>query len=171
MLALIKKNLKIFLNIIKDLNLNLKETLMSEKNKIEEKQKLIILKNIKKRFSSMKKTDIEQQLKSHKWLNQLIEEEIQKCYNKKKKKVIFYSKLFSIKCARRFIINFRRQTQRTKVPANQVKKITQQNIFSNIIKQIPSESYKKFTIDYDQSDNISTEEVKKYEPPPDEDKF
>ena len=65
-----------FDNIIKDLNLNLKETLMSEENKIEEKQKLIILKNIKKRFSSMTKTDIEQQLKSHKWLKQLIEDQI-----------------------------------------------------------------------------------------------
>ena len=45
-----------FNNIIKDLNLKLKEILMSEENKIEEKQKLIILKNIKKRFSSMKKS-------------------------------------------------------------------------------------------------------------------
>ena len=72
-----KKNLEDFFdNIIKDLNLNLKETLMSEENKIEEKQKLIILKNIKKRFSSMTKTDIEQQLKSHKWLKQLIEDQI-----------------------------------------------------------------------------------------------
>ena len=65
-----------FNNIIKDLNLKLKEILMSEENKIEEKQKLIILKNIKKRFSSMTKTDIEQQLKSHKWLKQLIEDQI-----------------------------------------------------------------------------------------------
>ena len=65
-----------FDNIIKDLNLNLKETLISEENKIEEKQKLIILKNIKKRFSSMTKTDIEQQLKSHKWLKQLIEDQV-----------------------------------------------------------------------------------------------
>ena len=72
-----KKDLEDFFdNIIKDLNLNLKETLMSEENKIEEKQKLIILKNIKKRFSSMTKTDIEQQLKSHKWLKQLIEDQI-----------------------------------------------------------------------------------------------
>ena len=72
-----KKDLEDFFdNIIKDLNLNLKETLMSEENKIEEKQKLIILKNIKERFSSMTKTDIEQRLKSHKWLKQLIEDQI-----------------------------------------------------------------------------------------------
>ena len=42
---------------------------MSEEDKIKEKQKITIVKNINKRFSSLKKADIEQQLKSHKWLN------------------------------------------------------------------------------------------------------
>ena len=58
-----------FDKIIEDLNLNLKETFMSEEDKIKEKQKITIVKNINKRFSSLKKADIEQQLKSHKWLN------------------------------------------------------------------------------------------------------
>ena len=58
------------------MDLNLKETLMSEEDKIIEKQKITIVKNINKRFSSMKKTDIEQQLKSHQWLNELIEDQI-----------------------------------------------------------------------------------------------
>ena len=49
---------------------------MSEEDKIIEKQKITIVKNINKRFSSMKKADIEQQLKSHQWLNQLIEDQI-----------------------------------------------------------------------------------------------
>ena len=65
-----------FDKIIEDLDLNLKETLMSEEDKIETKQKFTIVKNINKRFSSMKKADIEQQLSSHKWLNQLIEDQI-----------------------------------------------------------------------------------------------
>ena len=60
----------------------------------------------------------------------------------------------------------------TKVPADRIKKINAaKHIFSNIIKQIPSESYKKFKIDYDESGNINIEEVKKYEHPPDEDEF
>ena len=64
-----KKEFKDFFDkIIEDLNLNLKETLMNEENRIKEKQKITIVKNIKKRFSSMKKADIEQQLKSHRWL-------------------------------------------------------------------------------------------------------
>ena len=48
-----------------------------------------------------------------------------------------------------------------KVPADLTKKIeSAKEIFSNIIKQIPPEYYKKFKIDYDQSNNIDISEVK-----------
>ena len=63
---LLKKDF--FDKIIEDLDLNLKETLMSQEDKIEIKQNITIVKNINKRFSSMKKADIEQQLRSHKCL-------------------------------------------------------------------------------------------------------
>ena len=46
------------------------------------------------------------------------------------------------------------------VPANKIKKIESgKNIFSNIIKNIPAESYKKFKIDYDQSYDINISEI------------
>ena len=64
------------MEIIDDFDLNLKETLMSEEDKTETKQKITIVKNINKRFSSMKKSDIERQLQSQKWFNQLIEDQI-----------------------------------------------------------------------------------------------
>ena len=49
----------------------------------------------------------------------------------------------------------------TQIPADRAKKIeAAKNVFSNIIKQIPPESYKKFKIDYDQSNNIDISEVK-----------
>ena len=49
----------------------------------------------------------------------------------------------------------------TQIPADRVKKIeATENVFSYIIKQILSESYKKFKIDYDQSNNIDISEVK-----------
>ena len=49
----------------------------------------------------------------------------------------------------------------TKIPADRTKKIeSAKEIFSNIIKRIPSESYKKFNIDYDQSNNIDISEIK-----------
>ena len=45
--------------------------------------------------------------------------------------------------------------------ADHTKKIkSAKAIFSNIIKQIPPESYKKFKIDYDQLYNIDISEVK-----------
>ena len=46
------------------------------------------------------------------------------------------------------------------VPANKIKKIQPaKNVFSNIIKNIPPENYKKFKIDYDQSNDISISEI------------
>ena len=46
------------------------------------------------------------------------------------------------------------------VPANKIKKIeSAKNIFSNIIKNIHPESYKKFKIDYDQSYDINISEI------------
>ena len=49
----------------------------------------------------------------------------------------------------------------TKTPADRTKKIeAPKNVFSNITKQIPPESYKKFNIDYDQSNNINIDKVR-----------
>ena len=173
---------------------------MSEENKNEEKKKLIILKNIKKRFSSMKKSDIEQQLKSHKRLNQLIEDQIKlnktayqnfdneykgdqlknkfkNVTTRKKRKLFSTANYFPLSAQGDLSLASEDRLKDiasiyTKIPAYRVKKIDAvKDIFSNIIKQIPPESYKKFKIDYDQSNNINIEEVKKYEPPPDEDEF
>ena len=48
----------------------------------------------------------------------------------------------------------------TQIPADRVKKIeAAKNIFSNIIKPIPPESYKNSKIDYDQPNNIDISEV------------
>ena len=60
----------------------------------------------------------------------------------------------------------------TKIPTDRAKRIAAvKDVFSNIIKQIPPEIYKKFKIGYYQSNDINTEEAKKYEPPPDDNKF
>ena len=60
----------------------------------------------------------------------------------------------------------------TKIPTDRAKRIAAvKDVFSNIIKQIPPEIYKKFKLDYYQSNDINIEEAKKYEPPPDDNKF
>ena len=49
----------------------------------------------------------------------------------------------------------------TQIPADRAKKIeSAKNVFSNIIKQMPPESYKRFKIDNNQSNNIDISEVK-----------
>ena len=70
-----KKELKTGLNnIIEDMGLNLKQTLMSKSDKTETKQKTNLLKNHNKRLDVAKKADIEKQLQLHEWLTQLVED-------------------------------------------------------------------------------------------------
>ena len=63
-------------------------------------------------------------------------------------------------------INFRRYTKRFtkylhKNSGDHTNKIeSAKERFSNIIKRIPPESYKKFKINYDQSNNIDIREIK-----------
>ena len=189
-----------FDKIIKDLDLNHKETLMSEEDKIIEKQKITIVKNINKRFSSMKKTDIEQQFKSHQWLNQLIKDQIKlnktiyqnfgteyrgdelknkfrNVTTRKKRKSFSTANYFPLSAYNALTLTSEDRLRDiasiyTKIPADRAKKIAAaKDVFTNIIKEIPPESCKKLKIDYDQSDNTNIEEIKKYKPPPDDDEF
>ena len=71
-----KTNLKTILNnIIEDLGLNL-NLLINNADKKETKQKTTLLKNLNKRLETAKNKDIEDQLQSHEWLNQLIEDQL-----------------------------------------------------------------------------------------------
>ena len=153
---------------------------MSEEDKIIEKQKITIVKNINKRFSSMKKTDIEQQFKSHQWLNQLIKDQIKlnktiyqnfgteyrgdelknkfrNVTTRKKRKSFSTANYFPLSAYNALPLTSEDRLRDiasiyTKIPADRAKKIAAaKDIFINIIKQIPPESYKKFKIDYDQS--------------------
>ena len=63
-------------------------------------------------------------------------------------------------------INVRRQIKRftqylqSNSSRSSKKKEVAKNVFNNIRKQIPPESYKRFKIDYDQSNNIGISELK-----------
>ena len=61
--------------IIEDLDLNLRQTLMSSGDKTETKQKITLLKKFNKRLDTIKKEDIEKQLQSHNWLVQLVDDQ------------------------------------------------------------------------------------------------
>ena len=149
---------------------------MSEEDKIIEKQKITIEKNFNKRFSSMKKTDIEQQLKSHQRLNQLIEDQIKlnkttyqnfdteyrgdelknkfrNVTTRKKRKSFSTANYFPLSAYNALTLTSEDRLRDiasiyTKIPADRAKKIAAaKDVFTNIIKQIPPESYKKFKID------------------------
>ena len=121
----------------------------------------------------MKKVDIEKQLQSHEWLIKLVEDQLSmnKTYhtfgenfennptkNKFKNVTIRKRRLLKLTSEDRLADLPSIYTQ---IPADRVKKIeATENVFSYIIKQILSESYKKFKIDYDQSNNIDISEVK-----------
>ena len=156
-----KKELKnIFKKIIEDLKLNITQTLMSQSDKNETKQKFTLLRNFYKRLGKIKKVDLEKQLELHKWLNTLITDQLiaNKSYykfgenyegnevdNKFKNVTIRKRKLLPLTSEDR-LENL--SGIYAKVPADCTKKIeSAKEIFSNIIKQIPSESYKKFKID------------------------
>ena len=77
LVSIAKKDLKDALDkIIENLDLNLKQTLISKDHCTETKQKFNILKNLNKKFNLIKKTDSEKQLQSHEWLIKLIEDQL-----------------------------------------------------------------------------------------------
>ena len=169
-----KKELQNILNkIIEELDLNLTESLMPTRDEQKTKQKIVILKKFKKDLKTTPKENIGKQLESHGWLQVLVEDQLksnensfeftQDYENKNHKK-----KLKNVTIRKKRLLPLTSEDQRLKempsiyslVPANKIKKIeSAKNIFSNIIKNIPPESYKKFEIDYDQSNNINISEI------------
>ena len=169
-----KKELKTILNnIIEDLGLNL-NLLMSKSNKTEARQKITLLKNFNKRLDTAKKTDIENQLQSHEWLIQLVEDQL-----KNETNYSFGENYENRKFKNKFPYITTRQRKKkllrltsedrlkdlpsiyATIPADPHKKIeSAKAIFSNIIGRIPPESYTKFKIDFKEPNNINISETK-----------
>ena len=173
-----KNNFKTKLNnIIEDLGLNL-NLLINNVDKKETKQKITLLKNLKKRLETDKIKDIEDHLQSHECLNQLIEDQLKnntisysfgQDYENRK----FSNKFPYITTRKRKLLNSYQKPLTSedrlkalssifkKIPADDHKKIeSTKEIFSNIIGQIPPENYKKIKIDLDSSDKIKINQTK-----------
>ena len=144
---------------------------MSASDIQETKQKKLILKQLIKRLNKAPKKDIEKQLESHDWLQKPIHDQI------KVNNISFSFGQYDNNSQKN---RFKNVTKRKKitspltsddrleempsiyslVPANKIKKIeSAKNIFSNIIKNIPPKDYKKFKIEYDESNDISISEI------------
>ena len=173
--SIAKKDLKESLDkIIEDLDLSFKQTLTSEDDRTKTKQKINILKNLNKRFDLIKKTDIEKQLQSYEWLTKLVEDQLKldkatyHTFGENFESSELKNKFKNVTTRKRKLIPLTSEDRLkvipsiyTKIPADPAKKIEgAKNFFSDIIKQIPPESYNKLKIDYNQSNNININEVR-----------
>ena len=153
--------------IAQDLDSNLQTLDMTKSEKTDTKQKKIIVENIIQRLDKTANKNIEKQLKSHKWLQSLVDSQIQidnihtfghyftDKYQKKIKKP-------STKHRMSHPLSWQSSEDPTidkMVPTNKRKAINSaKKIFSNIIGNVPPESYKKFKIDYSPQKSLNLED-------------
>ena len=145
---------------------------MSKSDKTETKQKITLLKNLNRTLKTIKKEDIEKQLQSHERLTQLVEDQLKQNetyynfgedYENKKQK----NKFKNVTVRKRKLLPLTSEDRLKEmpsfyslIPADKTKKIdSAKKIFSNILKNIPPKSFKKFKIDYNQSNDINISEI------------
>ena len=157
-------------NIIEDFKLNLNNLDMSVSDSQEMKQKKVIVKNIIEKLDKTPNKNIENQLESQKWLQNLVDDQL------RIDNFFPFGNYTGEEYKNKFKNVTKRKRRRQKatpmswsaseepsvnalLPTNKLKKIqTAKNIFSNIIKNVPPENYKKFKIEYDPSNNITVDE-------------
>ena len=153
--------------IAQDLDSNLQTLDMTKSEETDTKQKKIIVKNIIQRLDKTANKNIEKQLKSHKWLQSLVDSQLQidnihtfghyftDKYQKKIKKP-------STKHRMPHPLSWHSSEDPTidkMVPTNKRKAINSaKKIFSNIIGNVPPETYKKFKIDYSPQKSLNLED-------------
>ena len=154
-------------NIAEDLDSNLQTLDMTQSEKTDTKQKKVIVKNIIQRLDKTPNKNIEKQLKSHKWLQSLVDDQLQidnihtfgNYFNDKHQKKI---KRTSKKHRMKHPLSWSSSEEPTIdkiMPTNKRKAINSaKKVFSNIIGNVPPETYKKFKIDYSPQTNLSLED-------------
>ena len=148
-------------NIAEDLDSNLETLDLTQGEENNLKQKKVIVKNIIQRLDKTPNKNITKQLNTQKWLQSLVDDQLtndnihtfgnylnndyeKKTKKKKRKKISPLTWTSSEEPS----INKMLPTNRRKA-INSAKKI-----FSNIIKNVPPESYKKIEIDYSPQDSL-----------------
>ena len=151
--------------IIDDLDLNLKDMLMSPSDTQDTKQKKVILNQLIKRLNKSPKKDIEKQLESQRWLQNLIDDQLKTNNSFSFGKYDYESNKFKNVTKRKkghspmYLQYLEAPSIYSLIPTSKLAKIESgKNIFSNIIKNIPPENYKKFKTEYDPSNDITVDE-------------
>ena len=154
-------------NIAEDLDSNLQTLDMTQSEKTDTKQKKVIVENIIQRLDKTPNKNIEKQLKTHKWLQSLVDDQLQidtihpfgnyfnEKYQRKSKKTYTRHK-------KAHPLNWSSSEEPTIdkiVPTNKRKALNSaKKIFSNIIGNVPPETYKKFKIEYNPQDSLTLED-------------
>ena len=153
-------------NIAEDLDSNLQTLDMNESEKINTKQKKVIVKNIIQKLDKTPNKNIEKQLKSQKWLQSLEDDQlrIDNMYtfgnyleNTQKNKFKNVTKRRK-KIAPMTWVESEEPSIDRLLPRNKRKSIeSAKKIFSNIIKNVPPESLKilKFKIEYSPQEDLN----------------
>ena len=138
----------------------------------ETKRKINIVKNFINRTDSTNKQNIEKQLQTHQWISKLIEDQLQadKTYyafgeNFENSRLKKHKSNITVRKRKLYLLTSEERLKDlpsiyTEIPTDRAKKIeAAKEFFSNIIKQVPPESYKKIKIDYDEKNNINITET------------
>ena len=145
---------------------------MKNDDRQETKQKINIVKIFINRIDSINKQNIEKQLQTHQLITKLIEDQLQadKTYymfgeNFENSRLKKHKLNITIRKRKLYLLTSEERLKDlpsiyTEIPTDRAKKIqAAKEFFSNIIKQVPPESYKKFKIDYDEKNDISITET------------
>lgn len=167
-------------NIIEDLNLNISQLKTDTGSHDVTIKKINKIKKFINEIDFGKKDYIEKQINSSKWISKLIDKQLQQKKNyytfgsnfenykrienqRKERNRKPYAKVTTRKRKLLPILSEERlkdlPTIYTQIPTDRAKKIeAAKQVFDKIIKQVPSEIYKKFKIDFDEKNNIAINE-------------
>ena len=150
-------------NIAEDIDSNLQTLDMTQGEQTETKQKKIIVKNIIQKLDKTPNKNIEKQLKSHKWLQSLVDDQLRfdnihtfgNYFQENHQNKIKGTPTKKRRVTPMTWISSEEPSIDRMVPTNRRKAINSaKNLFSNIIGNVPPESYKKFKIEYSPQESL-----------------
>ena len=160
-----KKDLnEILKNIVNDFDADLNDFVMSFTEEQLTKQKKTIVNDIIRRLETSPTKNIKKQIEEHSWLRNLVDDQLKSNntfsfgdYQKNKYKNVTKRK-------KRHSADYLQYLNEPNIytlvtPEKQNKIESCKKVFSNIMKNIPPESYKKFKIQYDASNDITVDEL------------
>ena len=157
-------------NLAEDLDSNLQTLAMTAGEKQDTKQKKVIVKNIIQKLDRTPNKNIQKQLESQKWLQSLVDDQLRidnflpfghysGDTHENKFKNVTKRKKRRQKSAPMAWVESEEPSINALLPTDKRQSIqSAKKIFSNIIKNVPPENYKKFKIEYSPQKNLTLDD-------------